>query len=299
MSKSYSLWTVSVGWRMKSLLIVSSVCALLGPPRVEGSSGPAGGSSHKLEVRDAAQAARIVAQGGSLIADYGGYQLYRVPEGATGVAGENRDHYNLIRLNAVQLDTSTAGVQALRRTVGSFSGKRMHLVQFAGPVQPSWREELLKAGAQIVSYIPQNAYLVYGDAQAIGQIQSVAARAEYVQWDGAYLDDYRLHPEVRLVDSQGKRREFGAHDEFAIQLFMDVAENRTTLTLVDQLKRAPISFQGAFQHYRNLVVELAPADLPTLASRPDVKLAGLFAENFKRFEANASPELRAAAIRAR
>jgi hypothetical protein len=104
--------------------------------------------------------------GGRLISDYGGFKLYDVPAtiGNLPDSVEIRDSYNSIFLNAVELDTSKAEVKALRKSVGSFAGKRMHLVHFAGPVQPGWRQELLDAGVQIVDYIPQNAYLVYGDA---------------------------------------------------------------------------------------------------------------------------------------
>ena len=56
----------------------------------------------------------------------------------------------------------------LRRNAGTFAGKRLHLVQFAGPIKPEWVDALEQNGARVVTYIPQNAYLVYGDARGIG-----------------------------------------------------------------------------------------------------------------------------------
>ena len=225
--------------------------------------------SHKIEVRDATQGAQIVAQGGRLIADYGGYQLYQAPAAAIAGTGENRDEYNFLRLHALTLDTSTAAAQAMRQTVGSFTGKRMHLVQFVGPVQAMWREALVKAGAQIITYVPNNAYLVYGDAQAIAQVQAVATTADYVQWDGAYLNDYRLHPAVKLVDSQGNARTVDTA-RFGIQLLIDPTENPTTLALVSSLMSAPFVYEDIFQNYHNIVAEVAPENLPSIAARPDV-----------------------------
>jgi hypothetical protein len=231
----------------------------------------ASSNGHKVEVHDAAAARAVEAQGGRLIADYGGFQLYDVPQISANLPGsvEVRDGYNSILLNAVHLDTSKAGVQALRKTAEAFGGKRMHLVQFAGPVQPAWRKALLEAGVQIVSYIPQNAYLVYGDSAGIGRVQALAATAPHIQWDGAYLDDYKIHPHARAVDKKGNPRQIGT-DRFAIQLMADAAANADTLKLIDQLKLAPIQRQRPVLNFVDVIVRLSAADLPKIAARPDV-----------------------------
>src|SRR5205807_2861233 len=119
---------------------------------------------HKIQVSDPALTAQITAVGGRLIADYGGYQLYASPQITADLqnpgAVELRDAYNSILLNVGPLDTSTPQAQTLRTTRGNFAGKRLHLVQFAGPVQPAWWDELVNAGVQVVTYVPHNAYLV-------------------------------------------------------------------------------------------------------------------------------------------
>ncbi|MGA2555972.1 MAG: hypothetical protein ABSG04_06835, partial [Verrucomicrobiota bacterium] len=110
----------------------------------------------KVQVSDPALAGQLAAQGARAIADYGGFQLFDVDQPtAAALAGraEMRDEYNLIKLNALPLNTSLPQVQSLRQPVAAFAGKRLHLVQFAGPVQPAWRHSLLQAGAQIVNYI--------------------------------------------------------------------------------------------------------------------------------------------------
>jgi hypothetical protein len=226
---------------------------------------------HKIQVHDAAAAQAVAAQGGRLIADYGGFQLYDVPQidGNLPASAEVRDSYNSILLNAIHLKTSTPGVQALRKTVGGFEGKRMHLVQFAGPVQPAWRKALLDAGVQIVSYVPQNAYLVYGDSAGIGRVQAMAAAAPHIQWEGAYLDDYKIHPNARALDRNGNPRQIGT-DRFAIQLMADAAANAETLKLIDQLKLAPIQRQRPVLNFVDVVVRLSAADLAKITARPDV-----------------------------
>jgi hypothetical protein len=229
--------------------------------------------AHKIQVRDSATAKQIADDGGRLLADYGSYQLYQVDQVRTGLvqssAVEVRDDCNLIRLNAASIDTSTATVQTARAVVASFRGKRMHLIQFVGPIKSEWRDALKQTGAQIVTYIPQNSYLVYGDAQALAKLQSLTGSTASVQWHGDYLDDYKIHPAARLVDAQGNSRQVSTN-VFAVQLVEDTDANSATLALIDRLKLEPVRRQYHRLHYVNLFVRLRPQDLPTLAAQPDV-----------------------------
>jgi hypothetical protein len=220
-----------------------------------------GASGHKLQVNNPSQEAQVVAAGGRLIADYGSYRLYDVPATVLNRKwGQTRDAYNSILLNAVRLDTSRPEAQAMRKAAKNFAGKRLHLVQFAGPIQPAWRQELLDTGAQIVSYIPQNTYLVYGDSHSIAQIQALASAAPRFQWEGSYLDEYKMHPAVGAARM----------DQFAIQLVADAQANAETLKLLDGLKTAPIAQPHRVLNFLNVIARLRAGDLPSLAARPDV-----------------------------
>ncbi|HTS17437.1 MAG TPA: S8 family serine peptidase [Verrucomicrobiae bacterium] len=230
-------------------------------------------SAHEVQVRDAATGKQVITDGGRLLADYGSYQLYEAAQVRTGLvqsgAVELRDDSHLIQLNAATIDTSTASPETARQQVSSIPGKRMRLIQFVGPIKPEWREALKQTGAQIVSYIPQNAYLVYGNAAALTKLQSLATTSAFVRWHGEYRDDYKIHPAARLVDAQGKpRRPFT--DMFAIQLLQDAEANPATLALIDRLKLEPVRRQYRILHYVNVFVRLRPEDLTTLAAQPDV-----------------------------
>ncbi len=244
-------------------------------------AAPDTASAHKIQVRDPLTAKQIVDDRGQLLADYGSYQLYQVDQVRTGLvqsgAIEVRDDCNLIRLNAVTIDTSAVTVQAARQTIASFHGKRMHLVQFVGPIKPEWRDVLKQTGAQIVSYIPQDAYLVYGDAPALAKLQSLASSMVSVQWHGEYLDQYKIHPAAKLVDARGNPRQLST-DLFAIQLVEDTDANPATLALIDRLKLEPVRRQYHMLHYVNVFVRLHPQDLPTLAAQPDVVSIQLYGE---------------------
>src|SRR5579871_203444 len=213
-------------------------------------STPAAGNSaspnHKVQVNDPALAAQLIARGETLIADYGSYQLLAVrevePALASHPATESRDDYHVIHLNAAALDTRLPETKALSKPVGDFIGKRMHLVHFSGPVQPAWHDELLATGVQIIDYIPENAYLVYGDAASIARVQTLAAGAPHIQWEGSYRDEYRIHPNARAMDANGNPREIGT-DEFMVQLVADADANTNTVQLLEALKLAPIKRQ--------------------------------------------------------
>jgi hypothetical protein len=261
--------------RLRDRLRLFFVLACLPLLSAKAVDAPAGAPlpGHKIEVSDPALARQITAEGGRLIGDYGAFQLYDVPSLSPELLGRGqaqiRDEYNVITLKSGHLDTTQPEVQSMRNSVGAFVGKRMHLVQFAGPVQPGWHDALLKTGVQIVTYVPENAYLVYGDSQSIGQLQILAASAPHIQWDGAYADTYKIHPEARTVDPQGNPRT-PAIDMFGIQLVADPDANDATVKLLDQLKLEPFKRNNSALNYVNIVVRINPADLPLVAAQADV-----------------------------
>ncbi|HEX3799826.1 MAG TPA: S8 family serine peptidase [Verrucomicrobiae bacterium] len=231
------------------------------------------GKHHKIKVNNPVLAQQIAAKGGRLLADYGNYQIYDAPEAAavlsTNSDVEIHDEYNVVMLNAKHLDTTRPEIKAQRTTLSAFSGKRLHLIHFVGPIQPQWRDDLIAAGVTIVSYIPENAYLVYGDSASLAKVQKLAETAPHVQWEGAYTSDYKIHPRARMKDEKGRSREIGT-DLFAIQLMADDAANTNTMQLLDKLKLEPLQQAHTVLHYVNIVARLNAKDLATIAAQPEV-----------------------------
>ena len=236
-------------------------------------AAPAAATAHKIKVWDSSTAKSIQEDGGQLLADYGSYQFYEVdrlrPRLLQSDTVEVRDDCNRILLNAAGIDTSIAATKAVHRPAAAFGGKRLHLIQFVGPVQSAWHKALRKTGAQIINYIPENAYLVYGDAQSLAKVQGLTDSLTAVQWDGDYQEDYKIHPNAKLLDEKGHVRQLPT-DTFAIQLVEDPDANPATLALVDRLKLAPIRRRYNLLRCVNLFVRLRPQDLATIAAQPDV-----------------------------
>jgi uncharacterized repeat protein (TIGR01451 family) len=233
---------------------------------------PVGAQTRKVRVNDSQTARELIGRGGTLVADYGGFQLVETGESveeSRGARVQTADDSDVIELNFARIHTRSTQGRTLRKAALSFTGRKLHLVQFAGPVKPEWREALAQTGAKIVSYVPNNAYLVYANGGALTQIQSWAAVASTIQWEGEYADDYKLQPGARVQDAYGFP-ETPATDTFAVQLVDDPQVNTVTLSLIDQWKLEPVKRQFRVLQYLNLIVRLPPARLTGIAAQSDV-----------------------------
>jgi hypothetical protein len=240
------------------------------------SRGKAASGKHKLRVRNTALANDLRGQGGRLIADYGAYQMIEVEDeivarfASRGGDIEVRDEENQVQLNAGAIDTTAGAVQAGRSAAetGAAGEKRLHLVQFAGPVKPEWQAALRNTGVEIINYIPHNAYLVYGETERINRMKTWAANAAEVQWEGAYQSDYKVAP-----SAVNKNAGAAAETLYAVQLVEDASintGNAGTFALIEQLKTSPIKQQFRVGRFLNLVVGLPQSSLSLLAERNDL-----------------------------
>ena len=169
------------------------------------------------------------------------------------LSGGAQESSHSIYLNTGRLDTAVP--VALRQTAARTEAG-LQLIQFTGPIQPDWHAALRQSGVRILSYVPDNAYLVAGDAAALARAQAIPA----VQWHGEYRAEHKVHPRARQRLT----------DWFSIQLAADGSGNAATLALLDQLKLEPVRRQSKLAAYVNLVVRLRPEDLDAFAAQPDV-----------------------------
>src|SRR5262245_4478757 len=156
-----------------------------------------------VDVSATAELAALARSGATLLVDYGAFTLWRAPAAsAARIAGRPgvtpRDDFHTIWLRGTALDTSqpepsiSAGLQQIRT-----KGPQFWMVQFVGPVLDAWLADLRSAGLQIVQYIPNNAYVVWGDAAALDQLDALAGRNPAIQWTGAFHPAYRLAPALQ------------------------------------------------------------------------------------------------------
>ncbi|MFM2082520.1 MAG: hypothetical protein RL380_1211 [Verrucomicrobiota bacterium] len=228
----------------------------------------------KLRVDDPAVAESLRARGAKVIADYGAFQLLEAD--TPQLSPREQAHTqtdadaDFIELHASRLDTRTAAVRAQRTARGTFSGSRLHLVQFAGPIKPEWRGELEATGARVVDYIPNNAYLIYGNAKMLARIQAWAGTNAVVQWEGSYADSYKVHPVARTNFVTKSGRHAPTPTGYTVQLVNDPIANAATRAVIDGLKRGAVIRESAVLDYVNISAAIPAERLDELAAQPDV-----------------------------
>jgi hypothetical protein len=146
----------------------------------------------------------------------------------------------------------------LRRSTTAAEQAALRLVQFTGPIQDDWYQAMTKAGLEVVSYMPDYGYLVWGNEVSMESLKTAAP----VRWSGLYHPFYALHPD--LVDPSKLSTEV----EVMIQVYDHPGADTTIQAIQDQATtiRSP-------QHvlvYRNLGVRLASDKLTWLVTLPDV-----------------------------
>lgn len=236
------------------------------------------GNLIKLKVPAASTVPQAVAKlGGRLVADYGAFKILEVDEAKAGDLLQDpevarQDDFNYLKLNAGNVKTSSTEARSKAALApDSFSGKRLHLVQFAGPVKQAWLDSLKASGVKIVSYLPENGYLVYGDYEGVSTLHAWAKSGAHVQWAGTYQDAYKIQPEVQQYL---QRKAAGASvrepDGYSIQLVDDSEANASTLALIDRFRTGSVQRDTKALGYRNLTVALSPEGLQALAAQPEV-----------------------------
>ena len=160
-----------------------------------------------VDARAADALKQLPALGGQLLQDYGAFSVWVVPGNqATTLANRSgvtlRPDFDVIGLREGAIDTragESAVPSQLRETAGQ--GPQFWMVQFAGPIKTEWLTQLQQAGLEVVMYMPNNAYVVWGKAPA-DRLAALATRNSMIQWTGAYHPAYRLSP--KLNEAAGK-----------------------------------------------------------------------------------------------
>ena len=177
---------------------------------------------------------------------------------------------NVIYLNAGPIDTDLPVTKARRQPLAYFSGKRLQLIQWRGAVQPSWIAELNRLGVEIVDYIPENAYLVYGDWKVLSAMQKRMADKDYVRWEGVYRATDKIQPGAL----EASREE---PNLFAVQMVLNPQSNPETLKTIRSLQISETIKEEPAGKYYNVITHLPPEEIAKLAERPDIISIGPYA----------------------
>jgi subtilisin family serine protease len=220
--------------------------------------------AHEQQLRNS-----ILVSGGTLVEDYGAFAMYRAPQEAADhltaedTASSVRDDMNLILLRAGAFDSTEGEPQQLRvESKVEPAEEQLYVVQMVGPVKSEWLETL-RHSAEIVSYIPNNAYLVRATTTGIAAIKEMAdSQQSFVQWSGDYKPAYKIAPEIAL------------HSEKTIFATVQFAKGTHTEEQMQKLAAIPsvavFDKPASAEGYTNLRIQVAPQQIADIARLSDV-----------------------------
>src|SRR5262249_36254541 len=187
------------------------------------------------------------------------------------------DEQNLIELNGYVIDTSAqqpiskevpedlkqSRMLEARARGDKSPGPGLYVVQFAGPIQDLWLDNLKSTGAHVISYVANNAYVVSCDARSAALVSRMDEQS-FVQWVGDY------HPAYKMDQSLAAARTMGAAASVRVTVqLLDVPES-------DQLAFNLRSYSRQFigerrvMNYRNITAVIPVSQLTELAANDAV-----------------------------
>ena len=86
---------------------------------------------------------------------------------------DRRDDMREVRLGERDVDPARRRSLAAKGTPRRGRAQGLALVQFVGPVKPSWLERVHATGARVVHYAAQNGYVVHGDGRALDELAAL------------------------------------------------------------------------------------------------------------------------------
>jgi hypothetical protein len=139
-------------------------------------------------------------------------------------------------------------------------GKGLHILQFPGPIQEVWLEKVRAQGLDIVAYIPDYAYLVWGQQAAVERVQSQAP----VRWSGAFQPLYAMHPALLSAEKNDE-----AELAVVVQVYNHPGAEQSIQAILESASRVTRTPEKIL-NFINLGVRLPKGALSGIAFLPDV-----------------------------
>jgi hypothetical protein len=245
---------------------------------------------HKLIIRSEDAAAYLeLAQQNAILSEieYDSFKLVVVDEkavrggrAALQAMATPSDEQNMILFNGYVIDTSAsqplskelpAGLEQSRMAEARVRGDKnpgngLYVIQFAGPVKDEWLEALKNTGADVISYVSNNAYVVRCDTRSAALVSRMQDELSFVQWAGDYQPAFKLTPAMTAARAMGAT----GFVKVTIQVLEGEEGDQQAFNLRNY-SRQFISERHVMK-YRNITAVIPASQLTELA-----KSAGVFA----------------------
>lgn len=145
-------------------------------------------------------------------------------------------------------------------------GDQLMLIQFSDGVRDEWLEEVAAQGrVDLVTYLPENAYLIWTDGATVEGLRRLLAERSFLRWLGPF------HPAYKLAPGLPDWRAAAASDEVAVTVQLvahdGVGASEEALLARSRKVLRPGWTVGA---YRNLRLVVPQRELAAIAALPDV-----------------------------
>jgi hypothetical protein len=166
--------------------------------------------------------------------------------------------------------------------MGRDARKQLRIVQFAGPIKREWVGRLQATGAEVIGYIPNNAYIIRGSAQAIARAAALDAgeRADDhrpIRWMG------RFHP-VQKIDPAYTDDLLAASVNAGADVEIELFDSPETADTIARINGFALSVNREPRRFLNFVVLSVTLPVDQLLAVADLDEV-LFITPAARFEA--------------
>src|SRR5215203_1248806 len=146
-------------------------------------------------------------------------------------------------------------------------GKKYYVVQLGGVAKDEWLDSIRDAGVEIVQYVPNSAFFVYGDAAAIAKVSGHSR----VRWVGGYRGGDKIPSNVKEAAQRGG----GETATFDVAVFANADLSDIGAQMGGRIRSASRLSNNFFNVIR---VELSKSDLDRVAAIEGVFRIDGFAE---------------------
>ncbi len=185
------------------------------------------------------------------------------PVGRAGASSPTPGGSDKIPLRVGAIDTATGAEPTVTADLRSADtgSKELRIVQFAGPIQPEWIDELSTLGLRSVSYLPPNAYVVFGDAKAVSALADRAASDPLLTYEGPFRPAYRLAPDLEPARARGSG---------TVDVVVQVVEGDAADIAAAKAFGTSLAGDYAIAGFTNLALRVPAAALTELVKLPGV-----------------------------
>lgn len=139
-----------------------------------------------------------------LIEDYGSFRLYDFdPKEALRFTkasdkAQLSNDMNMLLFDSFSFDTQVSAGKLQKHTKSQLTeGDGLHIIQFRGPIKQSWLDMIEVKGGQLIHYVANNGYLVWGNQKTRDALDSMASQSSILQYSAPYTEAFKMGPTIQ------------------------------------------------------------------------------------------------------